>query len=732
MKRDKFKDTQAERVNDLLNSQSYPMQSFAVPRFQRNYAWKDEADRLWADMYDYYIEHKEETVQNLFDGQYMLGPMVILRDDGGGEDGYEWLVIDGQQRLATLTTLFCVIRDIFSDLKNKHDEEGYKLARNLVEKETFKDERAPKLKLNQKDRDFFASRIQKEGDPVEKMAKWQGDIKGKKRSAPTSHKLLMRCYEVMYNNVCDALITGFAHRSQIEGEMAKKEIELKNSITNDMVKNPAKYSLPNDFFEEHWDGKEFVQDGKVSENERREYDRLKLRPRGSKHRTVSEYVEYVIIQKENKFKKTRAKAVEVERPSLLMAHGAINTKMLTKFLKYVIQQNFVVSARVENENDASMIFEALNARGKRLSKSELVKNMCFRVVKDEKEIIELDLLWSDIFNEELKSGDSFIRESLRSRHFQKYQGDNSLQCDTSTANILKIISDMINGSDANAKKYVAELEVDSKFTKMMDTPTSYSDDEEIKYNLVALGRLNAVHIRIPLLTAYREWELGEEFNRLFGNLIKFHFRNITVGDMHTSKMEKIMLDVAKKVNDGMSLAEINIDLRKKDLGDDEFEERFFKLEIDEGESIKYILLEIESYLRGNDQVIQLEADATVEHVLPKKPSKDWIEDEFFRGLKDDDDHDFKPYSKRIGNMTLLSKSPNSRVKNRSFCLKKTEAYAQEETLKLTSETVLKMVKCEEELEKSNPEFQNIKEWTAAIIVERSKCFAKLAKMIWSL
>lgn len=200
--------------------------------------------------------------------------------------------------------------------------------------------------------------------------------------------------------------------------------------------------------------------------------------------------------------------------------------------------------------------------------------------------------------------------------------------------------------------------------------------------------------------------------------------------MHTSKMERLMLTIAENVKNGENLANININLRDEDIGDEEFEDMFFKSRIDEGETIKYILLEIEKHLRGPNQVIQLETDATVEHILPKKPSEEWSKEEFFMGI-DAKDRDFEAYSNRIGNMTLLSKSPNSRVKNRSFCIKKTEAYLYED-LKLTTETVLKMEKCAVELEKEDPEFQNIKEWTAAIIEERSRCFAKLAKTIWGL
>ena len=53
-------------------------------------------------------------------------------------------------------------------------------------------------------------------------------------------------------------------------------------------------------------------------------------------------------------------------------------------------------------------------------------------------------------------------------------------------------------------------------------------------------------------------------------------------------MEDIMLNVAKSINEGKVYVDVLLDLRKEDIGDDEFEDRFSKLKIDEGESIKYL------------------------------------------------------------------------------------------------------------------------------------------------
>ena len=56
---DKFHDTQAERLRELLYSESMPTQRFVVPRFQRHYSWKDkEFESLWSDIYNNYSQYK--------------------------------------------------------------------------------------------------------------------------------------------------------------------------------------------------------------------------------------------------------------------------------------------------------------------------------------------------------------------------------------------------------------------------------------------------------------------------------------------------------------------------------------------------------------------------------------------------------------------------------------------------------------------------------------------------
>ena len=82
---------------ETLLSSSY----FHIPRFQRPYSWDDENIKdFWDDIYS-----------NQSD-DYFIGSMVVYKNSK-----QEFGVVDGQQRLTTVTILLCVIRDAFLTLE---------------------------------------------------------------------------------------------------------------------------------------------------------------------------------------------------------------------------------------------------------------------------------------------------------------------------------------------------------------------------------------------------------------------------------------------------------------------------------------------------------------------------------------------------------------------------------------------------------------------------------------
>jgi len=72
---------------------------YQIPDYQRPYSWEDEQiEQLWDDLYSA-MESEDES--------YFLGPVILIKRG-------EWFeVVDGQQRLTTLTILFCVLRDLY-------------------------------------------------------------------------------------------------------------------------------------------------------------------------------------------------------------------------------------------------------------------------------------------------------------------------------------------------------------------------------------------------------------------------------------------------------------------------------------------------------------------------------------------------------------------------------------------------------------------------------------------
>ena len=117
---------------------------FHIPGYQRPYAWEeDQTEELFSDLYDFF---KSDPT-----GNYFLGNIVLIKD----EHEAKAQVIDGQQRLTTLTIMLAVIADLFPaqrpTLKQYIQSEG-----NAIEGIAAQ----PRLFLREKDREFFKKYIQ--------------------------------------------------------------------------------------------------------------------------------------------------------------------------------------------------------------------------------------------------------------------------------------------------------------------------------------------------------------------------------------------------------------------------------------------------------------------------------------------------------------------------------------------------------------------------------------------
>lgn len=122
---------------------------FEIPDYQRPYAWTTEqSGELLDDLLTAVSEAKGSS--------YFLGSIVLIKDPNEAPAA----VVDGQQRLTTLTILFCVLRELTEADGHRDELDTYVRARGKPLagiRERFR------LSLRERDRDIFRDNVQQIG-----------------------------------------------------------------------------------------------------------------------------------------------------------------------------------------------------------------------------------------------------------------------------------------------------------------------------------------------------------------------------------------------------------------------------------------------------------------------------------------------------------------------------------------------------------------------------------------
>lgn len=140
-------------MSNKITGKEYPLSKifsadfeYHIPGYQRPYAWtEEETGILFDDLYEFF---QTEAVDN-----YFLGSIVLIKDENKPYAD----VIDGQQRLTTLSILFSVMANSFhteayrNNCKKYLQEEG-----NILEGIAAQ----PRIFLRDWDQDFFSKYIQ--------------------------------------------------------------------------------------------------------------------------------------------------------------------------------------------------------------------------------------------------------------------------------------------------------------------------------------------------------------------------------------------------------------------------------------------------------------------------------------------------------------------------------------------------------------------------------------------
>lgn len=351
--------------------------------------------------------------------------------------------------------------------------------------------------------------------------------------------------------------------------------------------------------------------------------------------------------------------------------------VLAKFVDQLADRLFFTVIEVGDELNAYKVFETLNARGVKLSSTDLLKNYLFSVVHSgggtEREFQELDNRWerltgqlgSDSFPDFLRthwnSRKRFVRHSELFKRMREAIRD--------MAAVFGLLRDM----ESDTETYIALSKPEDEFWTQQQRP------------YVRELNMFSVNQHYPLLLAAQRILNPQDLEGLLRVCSIIAFRYNVIGGFNPNEMERVYNATAEKIAMGVlkDLKSIVLELRSIYVNDEQFKSAFSEKQLKTTQSrnktiMRYILFKLEKQVSGND----FDFDSTtynLEHILPENPGPGWEH-------VSDREHEQLVY--RIGNLTPMNATANRHIGNGDFESKK-PAYAASEfeiTKKVGTET----------------------------------------------
>lgn len=518
-------ESQDKRIDQLLKGNI-----FIIPRFQRAYSWEPEhVLEFWNDI----IDNLSET--------YFIGSMVVYSVDRSA-----LAVVDGQQRLTTLTILLCAIR------------EGFKLL----------------------DRDDLADGL-------------QAYVEQKDRENKTVYVLQT---ETSFPFLQEEILKNGPAEAPFDVGHEELAIEKAFGIFRDQISATIDELLSN---------KEQAKEDNISDA----------------------------------------------------------TEWLSRVRDTVFDLN-VILVTLDNEDDAYLIFETLNTRGKDLALADLLRNHFAKYIKPEKGVDQSKLKWGRVLDT-IDSApmpldpDTFIVHSWQSRY----------DFVTKAKTFPKVKSAV---TKKNAKSHLDRFVTDAEhWRSIFDTDFNWSKQEKhVARSLDALRIFKVVQPTpgiLSLIRAYRDKLIKyKTLRNALAEIEKFHFsfNAITssrssggISGMYSSLGRAIF--AADDSNDaGKAIIDLVRKLKDREVPETEFDAGFGQVIYTKNHSsqkslVQYVLKKVA--LHEGQPFIGETDDLTIEHLLPQASAKEGKQE-----------HQIG----QIGNLLLVDSKTNEMLSTNDFKQKK--------------------------------------------------------------
>lgn len=508
---------------------------YHIPRFQRPYSWEKEQ----------ILEFWNDTI-NESESDYFIGSIVVYKksDDLFG-------IVDGQQRLTTITMILCALRDFYISEQFDNSAIG---VHKLIEKVDL-DNESKFILQTETSYPYFQEHIQKYTDP------------------------------------------------EINVDFGQEEVNLKNG-----------FELITKFIKTEID----------------------------------------LIKSDKQIKKDKLK------PQIQEKLNEIRDRTLKLKVIYI---------ELDDEDDAYVLFETLNTRGKDLSVGDLVKNYLTKHIKAKNKIVDIPKdKWNIIrSNIDSTSKELDIDTFLLHVWLSKFEF-------TTTKTLFKKLKKSIKPTQA--KTFLDNLVSDSvTYKNIFDTETRKWDKNELplKKSLATLYGFNVTQQTPMVMSVMREYNAGnlkyKYAKEILESIEHFHyiFTAITsqrssggIASMYSNYGRKLSI----ATDDASRLAvirECRQKMKEKIPTFDEFLAAFKTLKFTNGYTkqkkiIQYTLSKFDSFYNKNGVSINYDL-MTLEHILSQNPS--------VKAANHDN------YVGQIGNLILVDELTNNALGRKSFIDKKT-------------------------------------------------------------
>jgi len=343
-------------------------------------------------------------------------------------------------------------------------------------------------------------------------------------------------------------------------------------------------------------------------------------------------------------------------------YSGSNGEAVARFVDHTVDKLLFTVITVTDELNAFKVFETLNARGVRLSATDLLKNFLFSVVSREavhdSEIKALEDRWESIV--ELLGSESFpeflrVFWNSRNRLVRKTELFKTIRSEIQNReDAFSLIRDL----DRHARIYAAIRNPDD---------TAWMPEE-----LECLEKLQMFNVRQPyavLLAVFDRFAERDRggFRRFLNAIVVVSFRYNVICGRQANEQELVYNGIARDVSAGR-IDDVNsaISALKPVYPEDNefkaaFAEKVLRTTNTRNKKVaRYILFQLDR--QHSETAFESEsAKYGIEHVLPENPGDEW--DQF-----DEPQRESSTY--RLGNLTPLDTSDNRDIGNAGFDAKR--------------------------------------------------------------